>query len=109
MREKDETFSKTNFDLNNPFIDAENGSPFICGGVSKGNYPGNYTAYCYRYNAGQDEWQFSGAMAESKAYAAYASAESQGSQPYRTSAFPFSISYSYSTNHQSILMLRAVH
>ena len=63
-------------------IDAENGSPFICGGVSKGNYPGNYTAYCYGYNAEQDEWRFSGAMGESKAYAAYDSSESQGSHPY---------------------------
>ena len=65
-------------------IDAENGSPFICGGVSKGNYPGNYTAYCYGYDAEQDEWRFTGAMGESKAYAAYDSSESQGIQPHRT-------------------------
>ena len=83
VREKARLFFHANFDLN-AFIGTENGSPFICGGVSKGNYPGNYTAYCYRYNAVQDGWQFSGEIGvfgESKAYAAYDSSESQGSQP----------------------------
>ena len=57
------------------------GIPFVCGGLSEGNY----TDSCYKYEAAEDEWQLSGAMEESKGYMGHGSSESLGNPSYMPS------------------------